>query len=307
MKFSSRFSARVGLLGGFSLGCWCGDNGSVCSFALDAPFQHGVWVETHSDPFASPCMFAPAADHCGNAWKKNGDGQDLLEASVRFGVFLTMDNLKLLCARLGAEPVAPGSGKRGNIIKIDYAKALVKKMFPDLDMDSAEAKRMIQAITWQSSKKLNEDEKKILDYVAELDEENRECPEFKRVAKLAKQELHTVEREKMEAELRQKLREEASLDEVSKKRRRKRLQKQQWSQARELLAARKVCQRHLLVPENLQKLLQSCDCFYMKKFELIRRSTSLVMPAHMDTERTTQVPLLNFSTAHWFLFTPLGP
>lgn len=174
-------------------------------------------METHSDPFASPCMFAPAADHCGNAWKKNGDGQDLLEASVRFGVFLNMDNLKLLCARLGAEPVAPGSGKRGNIIKIDYAKALVKKMFPDLDMDSAEAKRMIQAITWQSSKKLNEDEKKILDYVAELDEENRECPEFKRVAKLAKQELHTVEREKMEAELRQKLREEASLDEVSKK------------------------------------------------------------------------------------------
>ena len=155
--------------------------------------------------------------HIQFAWKKDGEPEDLLQASVRFGVFLTMENLKLMCARLGAEPATPGSGKRGGVIKIDYAKALVKKMFPDLDMGSEEFKRMVQKITWQGSKKLNEDEQKILDYVAELDEENRECPEFKRVAKLAKQELHTVEREKMEDKIRQKLRSEASTEEMRKK------------------------------------------------------------------------------------------
>eukprot|EP00435_Cladocopium_sp_Y103_P030134 s322_g7.t1 len=84
-------------------------------------------------------------------------------------------------------------------------------------MASDEAKRMVQAITWQGSKKLNEDEQKILDYVAELDEENRECPEFKKVAKLAKQELHNCQREKMEVEIRQKLREEASAEDLRKK------------------------------------------------------------------------------------------
>ena len=60
----------------------------------------------------------------------------------------------------------------------------------------AERKRMMAALTWEKRKKLSTDDIELLDVVAELDEENRQCPEFKKVAKLARETLLQKEVEK---------------------------------------------------------------------------------------------------------------
>ena len=137
---------------------------------------------------------------------KDMSGQSILFASVKAGVFLILENIKLLCARMDVELPERGSGKKHNLIKVDYAAALVKKMFPDDDPE--EQKRMTACLTWPKSKNLADDDRQILDYVAQLDEENRECPEFKRVAKFAKERLKKDERLHMEREVRKKVRDE---------------------------------------------------------------------------------------------------
>ena len=143
------------------------------------------------------------------AWEvQNKEGEPLLESSIRIGVWLSDANLKLVCAKLHAPlPVKPhGSGKNGNVLKIDTAMALVKFMFPNESLE--ERKRMAAALTFRSPAKLSDREQDILQFVGELDHENKEAPEFQRIAKLAKQKLKEFERSNLEKEVREEVEKE---------------------------------------------------------------------------------------------------
>ena len=140
------------------------------------------------------------------------EGEELLKSSIRIGVWLSADNLRLICGRLNVElPVKPhGSGKGGSVKKIDNAMALVKHMFEEETL--AEHQRMAAAITWRNPENLRDSEKEVLKYVSELDSENKEAPEFIRVAKLAQQKL----KEKEKGELAQEVREQLEIEKREK-------------------------------------------------------------------------------------------
>ena len=121
-------------------------------------------------------------------------GESIVTSAVRVGTWMTAAHLKLVCNYLGVEPPKSkqGSGPNGEIRKVDWAKNLVEFLFPDTDGE--EKQRMIAAITWKGSiTKLGDKEKEILEWVSQLDEENREAPEFKRIVKLAKNQIKEQE------------------------------------------------------------------------------------------------------------------
>ena len=160
------------------------------------------------------------------AWEvQNMAGELLLESSIKIGVWLTDANLKLVCARLKVPlPVKPnGSGKNGNVLKIDTAMALVKFMYPNESLD--ERKRMAAALTFRSPAKLSDREQDIVRFVGELDHENKEAPEFQRIARLAKQKIKELEktnlqkeaRDEVGQEVRDKIRKEIAEEEKQKK------------------------------------------------------------------------------------------
>ena len=99
-----------------------------------------------------------------------------------------------------------GSGDGGGVVKIDLAVALVKHLFPLATAD--EHQRMAAAITWRNPENLGESERDILKYVSELDSENREAPEFTRIAKLASQKLKEKENNEMTEKVREQLQRE---------------------------------------------------------------------------------------------------
>ena len=143
------------------------------------------------------------------AWRVlDNHGEALLTSSIRLGIWLSADNLRLICGRLEVElPVKPhGSGDGGGVVKIDLAVALVKHLFPLATAD--EQQRMAAAITWRNPENLGESERDILKYVSELDSENREAPEFTRIAKLASQKLKEKEDNEMTEKVREQLQRE---------------------------------------------------------------------------------------------------
>ena len=143
------------------------------------------------------------------AWEvQNKEGEPLLESSIKIGVWLSDANLKFVCAKLKVPlPVKPhGSGKNGNVIKIDIAMALVKFMYQNESLE--EWKRMAAALTFRSPAKLSDREQDILKLVGELDQENREAPEFQRIARLAKQKLKEFEKTSLQKEVREEVEKE---------------------------------------------------------------------------------------------------
>ncbi|CAE7628136.1 rplM [Symbiodinium sp. CCMP2592] len=124
-----------------------------------------------------------------SAWRiVDEEGMPLLEGGLRAGVFLTVPDLKQLCAALGIDMPTKGSGKKGRVLKADIAHKMCSELFPDDDAETRN--KMVGAICFRSGKHLTEDEQSVLDCVAQLAEEDRECPEFKKLAHLAKNTLH---------------------------------------------------------------------------------------------------------------------
>ena len=124
----------------------------------------------------------------------DASGEPLLESAVRSGCWLSMENLKLVFAHLELSPPTSGSGKRlangrKRVLKVDWAKKLVDSLFPGAEL--AKKVEMVNALCFKAGGggKLSEEDANVLDMVAALDEENREAPEFKKVAKLAKKQL----------------------------------------------------------------------------------------------------------------------
>ena len=149
------------------------------------------------------------------AWRLlDHEGEHLLTSSIREGVWLSVDQLRLVCAKSALDT-------SGN--KIDLATRLVDHMFPTASVD--EKKRMVACLMWRSPQKLTEEEKEILKYVGELDEENRECPEFKKVAKLAKQQLQSKTEAKARQQGEEKARREFEEKQLSEEQKRKEAEK----------------------------------------------------------------------------------
>ena len=82
----------------------------------------------------------------GTAWEITGEPQSPLKSAVFQGVNLTLKHLELIrdILKFRLPDKGKGSGKNGNIIKVDWATALVNHLWPDESDDSK--KRMVDAI-----------------------------------------------------------------------------------------------------------------------------------------------------------------
>ena len=111
--------------------------------------------------------------------------EDLLPAAVRKGTFLTVPAIRAILRGVHAEvPKHPhGSGKGGNIMKVDLANALVRHLYP-MNPES-DILRMVNAILGRKRKV----SPAVLQIVANLDPENQEDSIFKKMSKEASEQL----------------------------------------------------------------------------------------------------------------------
>ena len=161
--------------------------------------------------FESGCLFSLQVT--------NLEGEPLLQSAVREGTWISLANLKLICRRLEVEPPkGSGSGEKGEIWKVDWAKHLVNYLFPDSPAE--EKQRMVASLTWRGHvTSLGDKEKDILEMVAELDAENADAPEFRRVAKLAKEKMQEEQQNEVASETRKLVEAEFKRMEVEEKER----------------------------------------------------------------------------------------
>ena len=82
-----------------------------------------------------------------------------------------------------------------------------------------------------AKQKLGDESLRVLELVKELDEENRECPEFKKVAKLAKDTLSEVQRTTTEKSVREKINQEKKQEQERQQEQRQQPQQQEAASA----------------------------------------------------------------------------
>lgn len=111
---------------------------------------------------------------------------NIVKASLKSGMFLTVAQLKQLCASYQASPQKPGRGKNGNFVKLDWAHAILDKLF-GISLGAEERERMLKGICKTAQPKVDVE---ALDHVANLDAENREA--FKDTIKAAAEKLGEV-------------------------------------------------------------------------------------------------------------------
>ena len=142
-----------------------------------------------------------------SAWRVlDNDGVSLLKGGLQCGVFMVAADLRQLCAMLKIALPVKGSGKKGRVLKVDIARKLVMTVFPDGKPE--DIRRMIGAVCFSQARPLSEDEENVTRCMAELAEEDRECHEFKKVAKLAQSTMKEKDRKRVEKETREKVVEE---------------------------------------------------------------------------------------------------
>ena len=132
----------------------------------------------------------------------SSQGSDILRAGVLVGLFISWPALKQLCFMYDVEVEKPGSGTKGVLIKIDWAKALIKNLHPEAD--EAEKARMLAAIMIRVAKHtLTEDNQKILDVLEQLDPENACSEVVAKVRALAKETWKAQVRKEIQDEIHQ--------------------------------------------------------------------------------------------------------
>lgn len=113
----------------------------------------GIWVMMPTE-MVTPGQLPRALKEFGSAWVITGPPQSPLKSAVKQGVSLTVRHLEFIQSilKFPLPPKGKGSGKSGNLVKLDYATSLVTCLWPD--DDEAEQQRMIDAIMGKNLSKV---------------------------------------------------------------------------------------------------------------------------------------------------------
>ena len=150
-----------------------------------------------------PCLLPQhtrRASGVATAWKITSPPQDLLKSSVKQGIFLTKDQLVSLQVLLGFKLPAKGSGSgtRGALLKIDYARALVAALFPETGEAAKEAhETMVSKIMGYKPAKAMEPEGKCTEELAAAlgELEKGELSDFKHVSAMVQEKQRQLKQE----------------------------------------------------------------------------------------------------------------
>ena len=163
---------------------------------LDMTTERG-WVHIPLE-IQHPCLLPGSIkdQHC-VAFHQTGPPEPILLAGIREGIFLTKAQLDKLQGKLKFKlpPRGKGHGKRGSIVKQDFAEALINHVFPDAS--DKEKGRMLAHIMGQGwkhlqPKSLQRHSDDILQAWNGLDTEDK--PEFTGIAEVALDEVLLKER-----------------------------------------------------------------------------------------------------------------
>ena len=117
-----------------------------------------------------------------------GPSLGLVAAAVKVGIFMNVDRLKTLIAHFKIPLPTEGSGKKGGLIKQDYASAVVDHFHPGAT--SAEKRAMVSAICGRGCAhlgKISPHASDILQAVNGLD--TADVPEYEKMAAVAMNEI----------------------------------------------------------------------------------------------------------------------
>ncbi len=122
-----------------------------------------------------------------------GMAEPLLMFSVRHGLPLTVQQLKLICIEVACPFPASGtgSGKRGGIIKHDWAVCLVDFLFPSDTVE--ERARIVEGIMGRVVQQADSEPAELIEAVAGLDPDNAKA--YKGLVEQAKEKLALMKRE----------------------------------------------------------------------------------------------------------------
>lgn len=147
--------------------------GANCS--IDPARPEWIHVETKALP---PCCVPSGVPLDGQCRVVLGESPNLLKAALKVGIKLTVPEIDDVIRQLDVKLPAAGSGKSGNLLKADKARALVEFVFKDsVPAETPESiERMISQLC---GAKIVETDDLLMEAVAAIDPE--EAREFKHV------------------------------------------------------------------------------------------------------------------------------
>jgi hypothetical protein len=149
--------------------------------------EDNEWRHMEVDILPPACVPLALASYGSVFRVRTPGGAMMLPSCVQSGIFLTVGQLKHICGALDIKTEKKGTGKNGRIVKFDFAKALVNGLFPEAE--TAEKKRMIDIICNRAESISKCTDPEVLEVVSRLDAENADAPCWKKMAKVALQEL----------------------------------------------------------------------------------------------------------------------
>ena len=149
--------------------------------------EDNEWRHMEVDILPPACVPLALASYGSVFRVRTPGGAMMLPSCVQSGIFLTVGQLKHICGALDIKTEKKGTGKNGRIVKFDFAKALVNGLFPEAE--ATEKKRMIDIICNRAESISKCTDPEVLEVVSRLDAENADAPCWKKMAKVALQEL----------------------------------------------------------------------------------------------------------------------
>ncbi|CAE7563238.1 unnamed protein product [Symbiodinium sp. CCMP2592] len=116
---------------------------------FNSKFDKCDWLR-HQVKVIHPLLVPPDLRGYGIVLQKTGPPQELVPAALRAGIFLTVKQIKELQGHyhFAIPTKGSGSGKKGNVVKRDLAKALLKFFFGE-SMDERESERLLSSLMGQ--------------------------------------------------------------------------------------------------------------------------------------------------------------
>lgn len=129
--------------------------------------DRSVWKRVGCLPLP-PASLPLELGHLGSAWAVQ-KRDSILKAGLKQGLTLTVPQIRQIFFSMKISAPTVGSGKRGNIIKLDWVKKLIRHLFPD--DDPAEQTRMVDLLMGKCKRPVDVD---LLSAVSALDPENKD-------------------------------------------------------------------------------------------------------------------------------------